>query len=137
MTIWTTFRSALYFTCYNLQICLSEDKLANLNKGDDVAILGKITEFEENTVVFGEAEIYDGTVPEVAPRDDEILTGKLEASYMSDAHKWDIRIDGKVHTITFAEGEKVYDLKLGQRITIYCEGYPEYSFTDVKIISDK
>ena len=42
-----------FFTCRNLEICLPTEELANLNVGDSIAIIGRITEFKEETNIAG------------------------------------------------------------------------------------
>lgn len=119
-----------YFECRNLQIYLSSDELAKLNKDDEVAIIGKVTEYKEETdayggittyVVFGEAELYDGTVPEVAPRDNEIFTGILKGERKDKGFEgaWDIEYKGSnyLKLIYFADGEDTSSLEYGDTIT--------------------
>ncbi|MER2149857.1 MAG: hypothetical protein ABS987_12005, partial [Ruminococcus sp.] len=131
------------FTCAEgaasteLRVCLDTNSLVNLNKGDKIAIIGKITNFEEGNygwvyAIMGEAEKYNGTVSEVAPRDDEIFTGTLTGEYTS-YNKWEIICNG-THDITFATGEDVSKLKLGYKVTFSCDDYTGGSFDDAKII---
>lgn len=135
-----------YIECGNLIIYLSEDELANLNRGDEVAIIGKVTECKEEIyLVFGEAELYDGTVPEVAPRDSEIFTGILKRERKDQGFEgaWDIEYKGSNYhkLIHFADGEDTSSLKSGDKITFsaYATFTPDDpddpdEFFDAKII---
>ena len=111
-----------YFTAgYGLQICLPVEQLAQLNKGDNIAIIGQITDIKDETdsiggitttIIFGIAEIYDGIVPDVAPREDEIFSGILKG-YDSSTGAWNVQIigSGSVRPVYFAEGEDTSTLK--------------------------
>ena len=111
-----------YFECSNvgglgdLRICLPLEELAELEKGSDVAIVGKITEVEreplehgayETHIILGQAQIYDGVVPEVAPREDEIYTGTLRGKSSQGDGSWYIQFGNSniLKLIYFAEGE--------------------------------
>lgn len=101
---------------YNIRICLATEELAELSRNDNVAIIGKITEAstingrygkETNYIMFGEAEIYDGEIPEVAPREEEIFSGKLRGENDSYKGAWNIEINSSpfLKLIYFSEGE--------------------------------
>ncbi len=111
-----------YFESGNLRICLPVEQLAQLNKGDDIAIIGQITDVKDETnsiggittmIIFGTAEIYDGIVPDVEPREDEIFYGAL-TGYDSSTGAWNVQIWGSgssVRPVYFAEGEDISTLK--------------------------
>ena len=65
---------------------------------DTIAIIGQITDVNDETdaygsivtiITFGIAELYDGVVPDVAPRDDEIFAGVLSGEGTG---TWNIKI---------------------------------------------
>lgn len=104
-----------YFENDNLRIYLPSEELAKLNKGENVAVVGKITEVTEEKdswggitywIEFGDAQLYDGEVPEVAPRDHEIFTGLLKGKNNSYEGAWNIQIGDSnyLKLIYFAEG---------------------------------
>ena len=117
-----------YFESGNLQIYLPVEQLAQLSKGDNIAIIGKITDVNNETdvagnititIVIGVAEIYDGVVSDVAPREDEIFTGVLRGKNDSYENAWNIRIGDSdyLKLIYFADGEDTSTLKSGDKIT--------------------
>lgn len=122
-----------YFECGNLRIYLPVEDLAKLNKGEEVSVVGKITEVvEENGqwgimywVKMGEAQLYNGEVPEVAPREHEIFTGLLKGKNNSYEGAWNIQIGNSNYLaiIYFAEGEDLSayneDYNSGEEITFY------------------
>lgn len=139
-----------YFTSdYGLQIYLPSEQLAQLNKGDNIAIIGQITDVKEETdangfktkyIIFGIAEIYDGIVPDVAPRDDEKYIGVLNGEYDSTKCAWNVVIVGNSSTrpVYFADGEDVSTLKNDDAIIFSADAMgfidnPEY-YTNAKII---
>lgn len=104
-----------YFSCRDLRIYLPVETLAQLNRDDEIGIIGKITEVNTETsmgiestyVIFGEAEVYDGEVPEVTPRDYEIFTGVVKGKNESYDGAWNISIGGNPYMdlIYFADGQ--------------------------------
>ena len=109
-----TIGTTTYFVSTNVRVYLPAEQLAELTKGENVAILGKITDIVENPedmprtfVVFGEANLYDGEVAEVEPHEDEIFTGLLKGKNDSFGGYWNIQIGDNpvLKLISFAEGE--------------------------------
>ena len=106
--------STTYYVSTNVRVYLPTEQLAELTKGETVAVIGKITDVIEDSsqptstfVVFGKARLYDGEVAEVAPREDEIYTGLLKGKNDSYDGYWNIQIgdDPYLKLISFAEGE--------------------------------
>lgn len=144
-----TITDTYFSTDYGLQICLPIEQLAALNKGDTIAIIGKITDVKDETdftgstetiITFGMAEIYDGTVPDVAPREDETFIGVLSGEYNRAKGAWNVQIVGSssVRPVYFAEGEDISTLKNDDAIIFSADimGYednPE-QYTNAKII---
>ncbi len=110
-----TVGNTTYLAANNVRVCLPIEELAQLNKGETVAIVGKITEViagniaygNPTFIVFGEAQLYEGEISEVAPHEDEIFTGVLKGKNESYDGYWNIQIgDSNVlKLISFAEGE--------------------------------
>lgn len=109
-----TMSSTTYYVSTNVRVYLPVDQLAELTSGETVAIIGKITDVIKDSnqltgtfVVFGEANLYDGEVAEVPPREDEIYTGLLKGKNDSYDGYWNIQIgdDPYLKLISFAEGE--------------------------------
>lgn len=103
-----------YFESGNLRIYLASEELAKLNKGESVAIVCKVTEVIEEKdswgvtywIEFGDAQLYDGEVPDVEPREHEIFTGLLKGKNESYEGAWNIQIGDSnyLKLIYFAEG---------------------------------
>ena len=103
-----------YFESGNLRIYLASEELAKLNKGESVAIVCKVTEVIEEKdswgstywIEFGDAQLYDGVVPDVEPREHEIFTGLLKGKNESYEGAWNIQIGDSnyLKLIYFAEG---------------------------------
>lgn len=117
-----------YFKCANLRIYLPAENLAKLNKGEMVGIIGKITDVEKvslasgealATVILGEAEIYNGEIPEVAPRDEEIFTGTVVDSFVDGqgVPGLDVEVDGNKAPVHFQKGEDIKSYSKGDTIT--------------------
>lgn len=109
-----TMSSTTYYVSTNVRVYLPVEQLAELTSGETVAVIGKITDVVKDSsqltstfVVFGEANLYDGEVAEVAPREDEIYTGLLKGKNDSYDGYWNIQIgdDAYLKLISFAEGE--------------------------------
>lgn len=109
-----TMSSTTYYVSTNVRVYLPVEQLAELTTGETVAIIGKITDVVKDSseltstfVIFGEANLYDGEVAEVAPREDEIYTGLLKGKNDSYEGYWNIQIgdDSYLKLISFAEGE--------------------------------
>lgn len=127
------------FGCgWSIRVCLPTDELVKLNKDDKIVVIGKVTEKRDDDYIIGEAEIYDGEVPEPEVRESDIIEGKLEKFN----GEWKVGIYEAVYG-----GEVLYDIiladpndesKLRENATIRftgdkSEGYDIY--TNVKIIS--
>ena len=124
--------SGTYFDYKNLRICLPVEILATLNKGDSVGIIGRITDIEKTTteygllvtenikIVFGEAELYDGPIPEVGPRTDEIFKGIIVGEYHSTYGETGlyVRVNGTNYEaeVVFADGENIKAYSKGDSI---------------------
>lgn len=103
-----------YFESGNLRIHLASEELAKLNKGENVAIICKVTEVIEEKdswgitywIEFGDAWLYDGEVPKIEPREHEIFTGLLKGKNNSYEGAWNIQIGDSnyLKLIYFAEG---------------------------------
>lgn len=143
-----------YFETSNIRICLPLDELAQLNKGEEIAILGKITEVAEEKysdglyassttmIIFGEAQIFDGEVPDVALREDEVFTGIVVDNWAAE-NKLIMKISGieKQIPVYFADGERITgdDLADGDVITFTGDfygivGQPADSYRNAKLI---
>lgn len=105
----------MYFEDGNSRIYLDSEVLATLNNGDNVAVICRITEVIDETdsmdnitywIVFGEAQLYDGEVQKVEPREHEIFTGLLKGKNDSYEGAWNIQVGDSnyLKLIYFAEG---------------------------------
>lgn len=131
-----------YFCSGNLRIYLESKELAELNTQETVSVVGKVTEVIEEKgglgnitywVVIGDAQLYDGEVPEVEPREHEILTGLLKGKNKKYENTWYIELDDNsnvLKNITFAEGEDLSafneNYNSGEEIKVYVEGLTRY-----------
>ena len=103
-----------YFESSNIRIYLPIEELAVLNKDETIAVVCKLTEVIEEKdswgitywLVFGESQLYEGDIPDVAPRDHEIFTGLLKGRNNSYEGAWNIQIGDSdyLKLIYFAEG---------------------------------
>ena len=109
-----------YCTCDGFHIYLSVDELVNLNKGDEIAIIGKLSSANE----FREAEIYKGTISEIAPREDDIYSGKIiKIDYDKKTltyNPFDGSYSNCYHNVYFADGEDISSLKLWYGVEFSC-----------------
>lgn len=144
-----------YFESGNLRIYLASEELAKLNKGENIAIVCKITEVIEEKdswgitywIEFGDAQLYDGEVPAVAPREHEIFTGLLKGKNESYEGAWNIQIGDSnyLKLIYFAEGTDLSAFNeaynSGEEITFSVDLSSVYTtipdkFYNAKIIED-
>ena len=147
-----TIGSTSYYVSTNARVYLPTEQLAELTKGETVAVLGKITDVDviedfsrptSTFVVFGEASLYDGEVAEVAPREDEIYTGLLKGKNDSYDGYWNIQIGDSpfLKLISFAEGEdlsaynEAYNSR-GEEITFTAYMLLGGAYQDARIITE-
>lgn len=143
--------STYFSTEHNIRVCLPMESLAQLNKDDEVSIIGKITDVitekssnglyssETTYVILGEAEVFDGEVPEVALREDEIFVGTLTGLSEDGFGHVKIKDTGYVAEIEFADGEDFNSLSLGEEFKFSATpcgivGKEPDKYTDARII---
>lgn len=113
------------FGCgWSIRVCLPTDELVKLNKDDEIAVIGKITEKREDDYIIGEAEIYNGNIPEIAPREDDIYSGKIiKIDYDKKTltyNPFDDSYSNCYHNVYFADGEDISSLKLWYGVEFSC-----------------
>ena len=125
--------SSDYFISKGLHICLPIDELAKLNTFDTIAIIGKVTDEDGASFVVGDAELYNGDVPEVAPRKDETYSGRIELLGSGNARV--ILNNGVKSQVYFAKGEDTSSLQQYSSITFSCLDRDLNTYYDAKLIS--
>lgn len=129
-----------YFDSRGLQIYLPVEELAKLNKDEKIAIIGRVTGESSNGLKVGEAEIYDGDVPEVAPRENEIYSHRKVDNIVKELNRITIHSDdSKTHIVVFAKDEDISSLEIYGGVTFSCdevkEGDINVLYKDAKLIS--